>query len=179
MGSFPISLDRQMSTKLWRNTYSFCWPGRQLLHKWLQKTSQEREKSIQPGHVGAGPDPNCPECKSNRMCLASTFWQPCLWNAILNQRWGDSLFLHGEIPKWQIHLFRPDGRTSPWEQSPSSSYPANKVHLAYFSSLPARWPVPSMKGLKLPLLHIRIKFISICLLWHLQKLLLRCKTYSV
>lgn len=27
--------------------------------------------------VGAGPDQNCPECKSNRTWLASTFWHPC------------------------------------------------------------------------------------------------------
>lgn len=37
------------------------------------------------GRVGSEPHQNGPGCKSNRICLLSTLWQPCLWNATLKE----------------------------------------------------------------------------------------------
>lgn len=93
-------LEKSLSTSedlsLWV-PFQFLWTGRWTLNygereKYIQYVGLEDSRHMSAyrrqvrnmkrvphlGMVGAGPDQNCPDCKSNRICLASTLWQPCL-----------------------------------------------------------------------------------------------------
>lgn len=147
--------------------HSLFWPTRQPLCECWQKTGQEcGKKMFNLGWVGSEPHQNGPGCKSNRICLLSTLWQPCLWNATLKEEVTLCFYLERNSKMVAIDI-----HTS-WQESFSSD-PAKEVLHACFSFYTQDVISAFVKALKLP------GITSVCLHRHPKKALTQAQRLSV